>query len=120
MANPSNQEPQTIRTPVAVYADFCLIPIGTGDTSVSKHVADVQRLLKKSGLNYHMHSAGTTVEGSWEDVTRVIGQAHSMLHAQGISRVHTDIRIGSRTDKQQTMQDKVASVEERLARDEEK
>jgi len=35
--------------------------IGTGDTSVSKHVADVQRLLKKSGLNYHMHSAGTTV-----------------------------------------------------------
>lgn len=35
-------------------------------------------------------------EGTWDEVTKVIGQAHSMLHEQGIVRVHTDIRIGSR------------------------
>lgn len=29
--------------------------------SVSKQIADVQRLMKCSGLNYTMHSAGTTV-----------------------------------------------------------
>ena len=41
--------------------DFCLIPLGTPTASVSKEVAEVQRLLKKSGLEYSMHSAGTTV-----------------------------------------------------------
>ena len=43
-----------------------------------------------------MHSAGTTVEGSWEEVMRVIGQAHVLLHEQGILRIQTDIRVGSR------------------------
>lgn len=41
--------------------DFCLIPLGTPTASVSKEVAEVQRLLKRSGLEYSMHSAGTTV-----------------------------------------------------------
>ena len=36
------------------------------------------------------------VEGSWEDVMRVIGQAHCMLHEKGIVRIQTDIRVGSR------------------------
>lgn len=50
-----------IPTPPHCTADFCLIPLGTPSASVSKEVAEVQRLLKKSGLNYSMHSAGTTV-----------------------------------------------------------
>ena len=48
-------------TPPKCTADFCLIPIGTPTASVSAQIADVQRLLKKSGLKYSMHSAGTTV-----------------------------------------------------------
>lgn len=48
-------------TPPACIADFCIIPLGTPTASVSKEVAEVQRLLKKSGLEYSMHSAGTTV-----------------------------------------------------------
>jgi uncharacterized protein YqgV (UPF0045/DUF77 family) len=45
---------------------------------------------------------------------KVIGQAHSMLHARGVVRVQTDIRAGSRTDKAQSMEDKVAAVERLL------
>ncbi|KIW15678.1 hypothetical protein PV08_05728 [Exophiala spinifera] len=104
-----------VATPAKCTADFCLIPIGTPTASVSAQIADVQRLMKKSGLKYSMHSAGTTVEGSWEDVTRLIGQAHTILHDKGIVRIQTDIRIGSRTDKAQTMEDKVAAVEKLLA-----
>lgn len=73
----------TIGTPVRAIADFCLLPvgdslrysevflygmntnscsqIGTSSPSVSKQITDVQRLMKTSGLNYTMHSAGTTV-----------------------------------------------------------
>ncbi|KAF2032149.1 cell wall biogenesis protein-like protein Ecm15 [Setomelanomma holmii] len=104
-------------TPPACIADFCLIPLGTPTASVSKEVAQVQRLLKQSGLEYSMHSAGTTVEGSWDDVMRVIGQCHAMLHQNGVVRIQSDIRVGSRTDKKQTHQDKVAAVEKLLKED---
>lgn len=47
----------------------------------------------------------------------VIGQAHTLLHDKGIARCHTDIRVGSRTDKLQNFSDKVAKVESLLAGD---
>ncbi|KAI2613159.1 YkoF-like protein [Hypoxylon fragiforme] len=102
-------------TPARCYADFCLIPVGTGNVSVAEEVAAVQKLLQVSGLTYTMHSAGTTVEGSWDDVMRVIGQAHSLVHAKGVLRVQSSMRVGTRTDKAQTAQDKVKRVEDILA-----
>jgi uncharacterized protein (TIGR00106 family) len=51
----------SLATPPSCIADFCLIPLGTPTASVSKEVAEVQRVLKRSGLTYSMHSAGTTV-----------------------------------------------------------
>ncbi|KIV90599.1 hypothetical protein PV10_07884 [Exophiala mesophila] len=107
----------SLKTPPKATADFCLIPLGTPTASVSAQIAEVQRLMKKSGLKYTMHSAGTTVEGSWDEVTRVIGQAHQLLHDQGVVRIQSDIRIGSRTDKIQSAEDKVKAVERLLAND---
>lgn len=46
---------------------------------------------------------------------RVIGQCHSLVHANGIVRIQSDIRIGSRTDKKQGFEDKVKAVEKLLA-----
>jgi hypothetical protein len=54
-----------ISTPPACIADFCLIPIGTPTASVSREVSEVLRILKKSGLKYSMHSAGTIVGTLW-------------------------------------------------------
>ncbi|KAI1640906.1 YkoF-like protein [Biscogniauxia mediterranea] len=98
-----------VATPERCYADFCLIPVGTGSTSVAEEVAEVQRLLRASGLTYTMHSAGTTVEGSWDQVMKVIGQAHSLVHSRGVVRVQT-------TDKNQTAKDKVKRVEDLLGK----
>ena len=47
----------------------------------------------------------------------VIGQCHSMLHANGVVRIQSDIRVGSRTDKKQSFDDKVAAVEKLLEAD---
>ncbi|KAF8853056.1 cell wall biogenesis protein-like protein Ecm15 [Acephala macrosclerotiorum] len=104
-------------TPPACVADFCLIPIGTPTASVSNEVAAVQRLMKASGLSYSMHSAGTTVEGSWDEVMRLIGQAHTLVHQNGVLRVQTDIRAGTRIDKKQHFSEKVSKVESILAAD---
>jgi len=91
--------------------------MGTSNASVSKEIAEVQRLLKRSGVRYTMHSAGTTLEGSWTQVMEVIGQCHSLLHDSGVVRVQSSIRAGSRTDKSQTAADKVRTVEDLLAQD---
>lgn len=115
----AESDPTKLPTPSACLADFCLIPIGTPSASVSSEVAAVQRLLKKSKVEYTMHSAGTTLEGSWDEVMRVIGQAHCLLHANGVVRIQSDIRVGSRTDKKQSPADKVAKVQQLLAQDEE-
>jgi uncharacterized protein (TIGR00106 family) len=56
-------------------------------------------------------------EGSWDDVMRVIGQCHSMLHERGVARIQSDIRVGTRTDKKQHFEDKVRKVESLLAGD---
>ena len=48
---------------------------------------------------------------------RVIGQAHALLHNNGVVRIQSDIRVGTRTDKKQSFEDKVAAVEKLLAAD---
>ncbi|KAL9051242.1 MAG: hypothetical protein Q9162_006131 [Coniocarpon cinnabarinum] len=103
-----------LQTPSHCIADFCLVPIGTGSASVSAEIAEVQRILKRSGLHYEMSSAGTVVEGTWDDVMKIIGQAHSYLHGSGVVRIQTDIRVGSRIDKKQTPQDKINAVNAHL------
>ncbi|KAK0736974.1 hypothetical protein B0T21DRAFT_287604 [Apiosordaria backusii] len=106
---------KSLPTPTSCYADFCLIPIGTPTPSVAKEVASVQALIKDSGIKHTMHSAGTTLEGSWDEVFKLIGQAHSLVHQSGILRVQTSLRVGSRTDKKQTAEEKVKRVEDILA-----
>ena len=53
-------------------------------------------MLKASGLKYTMHSAGTTVEGSWDEVMKVVGQAHAVVHQGGVKRVQSSMRVGTR------------------------
>lgn len=48
---------------------------------------------------------------------RLIGQAHTLVHQNGVLRVQTDIRAGTRTDKKQHFHEKVTKVESILAGD---
>ncbi|ODV86003.1 hypothetical protein CANARDRAFT_28058 [[Candida] arabinofermentans NRRL YB-2248] len=97
-------------------ADICLIPIGTPTPSVSDYVVAVEKLARESNLKSTLHSAGTTIEGEWTEVMELIGKMHERVHEMGIFRVQSDIRVGTRTDKSQTAQDKIDVVEEKLKR----
>ena len=63
---------------------------------MSAQIADVQRLIRKSGIEHTMHSAGTTLDGSWDEVMGLIGRCHVMLHEKGVVRIQTDVRVGTR------------------------
>jgi uncharacterized protein (TIGR00106 family) len=98
---------------VKTIADVCIIPIGVG-TSVSREVTVCERILRESGLKTHLHAYGTNVEGEWDEVFTAIRRCHETLHEMGVVRISTSIRVGTRTDKPQTLEDKVRSVEEKL------
>lgn len=94
-------------------ADVCIIPLGVG-ASVSREVTECERILRESGLKTRLHAYGTNIEGEWDDVMAAIKRCHEALHAMGVVRISTNIRIGTRTDKPQTMEDKICKVEQLL------
>jgi uncharacterized protein (TIGR00106 family) len=61
-----------------------------------------------------LHAFGTNVEGEWDQVMAAIRQCHEMLHTMDVPRIHTTIRLGTRVDRGQTLDDKVRSVERQM------
>lgn len=43
---------------------------------------------------------GRPVEGPWNEVMQAIHDCHAAVHAMGAPRIATDIRIGTRVDRQ--------------------
>jgi len=99
---------------VKVVLDFCVVPIGVG-TSVSEHVVACQRVLEEAGLTHRMHAYGTNVEGEWDDVMAAVKRCHQVLHQRGVPRISTTLRVGTRQDKDQDIDSKIRSVEDKLA-----
>lgn len=99
-----------------VIADLCVVPMGVG-VSVSKYVAICEQVLSDANLNPHLHAYGTNIEGEWEDVFAAIKQCHEEIHRLGAPRISTTLKFGTRIDRDQTMQDKVSSVEAKLSAD---
>ena len=115
-----------------VIADLCVVPVGVG-VSVSAHVAACQRVLKEAGLTVQLHAYGTNIEGEWDSVFAAstgnrdllgilfvitipcVKRCHEVVHEMGAPRISTSLKIGTRTDRAQTMADKVSSVVRKLA-----
>jgi uncharacterized protein (TIGR00106 family) len=96
-----------------VIVDLCVIPLGVG-VSVSEYVAACERVLQAAGLKTHLHAYGTDIEGEWDAVFAAVKRCHEVVHALGAPRVSSTLRVGTRIDRAQTMEDKVRSVEEKL------
>ena len=96
-----------------VMVDVSVVPIGVG-VSLSPYVAACERVLREAGLTTRLHAYGTNVEGEWDAVFAAIRRCHEVVHEMGAPRISTVIKLGTRTDKPQTLDDKVRSVESKL------
>lgn len=96
-----------------VIVDLCVVPLGVG-VSVSEYIAECERVIKSAGLSHTLHAYGTNIEGDWDDVFAAVKACHEAVHTMGAPRITTTLKVGTRTDRAQTMQDKVASVETKL------
>jgi|SRR5690625_1753912 len=98
--------------PVAI--ELCVVPVGTG-VSLSGYIAACARVLEESGLRHEMHAYGTNIEGDWDEVFAAVRQCHEAVHALGAPRIFTTLKIGTQAEGRPSLQDKVASVQRKLA-----
>jgi uncharacterized protein (TIGR00106 family) len=96
-------------------ADLTVIGIGSSDPSAGEYIAAIQRrLAAQDKVGYEMHAMATSLEGSVEDIFEVVAELHRVPFEMGLPRVYSVLKLDERHDKEQTLEDKVRSVEERL------
>ena len=101
-------------------ADITVLALGRPDASAGAYVAEIQRrLARQDRVRFRMHAMGTSLEGTTEDILAVAAELHAVPFEQGVPRVYTVLKLDERRDRPgQTLEDKVRSVERRLAADE--
>ncbi len=97
-----------------VIMDLCVVPMGVG-VSVSEYIAACHEILKHKGLKTQLHAYGTNIEGEWDEVMEAVKECHEKVHGMGAPRITTTIKMGTRVDRQQTMDEKVSSVLDKLS-----
>ncbi|PIE24162.1 MAG: hypothetical protein CSA62_04990 [Planctomycetota bacterium] len=96
-----------------VIIDLCVVPIGVG-SSVSKYIAACEQVFDEAQLSHQLHGYGTNVEGEWDRVMAAVKRCHEIVHEMGAPRISTTMRVGTRTDREQSIDDKIRSVETKL------
>ncbi|MEX1324012.1 MAG: MTH1187 family thiamine-binding protein [Synechococcaceae cyanobacterium] len=87
-----------------------MVPIGVG-VHLAPYIAACETVLTDAGLKIQLHPNGTAIEGEWGPVFAAIEACHQAVHAMDCPRVYTTVKINTRTDKDQCLEDKVASVQ---------
>jgi uncharacterized protein (TIGR00106 family) len=100
-------------------ADLTVLSLGRPEVSASEYIAEIQRrLAAQDKVRYRMHAMGTSLEGSTADILELVGQLHAAPFEKGVPRVYTVLKLDERRDKpEQTLDDKVRSVERLLDAD---
>ncbi len=98
--------------------EVTIVPLGTGTPSVSRYVAEVHKVLEQAPepVKYQMTPMSTIIEGDLDDLLAIIRRMHEVPFEKGAQRVSTSIRIDDRRDIEASMEQKMKSVAEKLAK----
>jgi len=96
--------------------EISVVPLGTESTSLSRHLAELPRVLAGSGLRYQTHPMGTVVEGAVPELLVLVAKLHEAGFVGGAKRVSTHLVLDDRRDVSRPMEEKVRSLE-RAARE---
>ena len=92
-----------------VSVDLCVVPLGVG-VSLAPYIAACQQVIEEAGLVHELGPNGTAVEGEWAEVFACLERCHEVVHRMGAPRIHTNVKVNTRIDRQQSFREKVASV----------
>jgi uncharacterized protein (TIGR00106 family) len=97
-------------------ADLTVIGLGRAEVSASRYIAEIQRrLAAQDRVRYRLHAMGTSLEGTTVDILAVVAELHAVPFELGLPRVYTVLKLDERRDREQSLEDKMASVERLLA-----
>jgi len=100
-----------------VHAEISVYPVGTDSTSLGFYIAKAIESIDINGISYQVTPMGTILEsGSVEKIFEATRAAIETIHRLGVKRVEVILKIDSRTDKTQSMQQKVQSVDRYLSK----
>lgn len=93
-----------------------MLPIGREGASLGDILVEVRRRLEaQDRVRFEMHAMGTSLEGEAADIFALAADLHQVPFSTGVPRVYTILKVDQRSDREQSLADKVESVERRLA-----
>ena len=90
-----------------------IAPVGVGE-ELSKHVAEVVKIIRESGLPNKTYSMFTEIEGDWDAVMEVVKRATFVLAEKGI-RTEVVLKADIRPGFSNTLEGKIDRLNEALA-----
>lgn len=98
-----------------ITAELEVVALGTGDTGMSKHIADAVKAIEKCGVKYQLTPMGTVLEAaSMDDIFKAVKATHEALVKSGVKRVVTHLTIDDRRDNPKNMAGKIEAVRRKL------
>lgn len=99
----------------SVVAEVTVVPLGTGTTSLSSYVAEVEKVLAKyNNIKTMLTPMATVLEGDLDEILKAVREMHEVPFAKGAKRVSTRVSIDDRRDKNLSMAGKVKAVKSKL------
>ena len=98
-----------------ITAELEIFALGTGDTGMSKHIAEAVKAIDKLGIKYQLTPMGTVMEvATIDDAFRAVKATHEVLVKNGVKRVVTHLTIDDRRDNPKGMAEKMDAVKRKL------
>ena len=96
-----------------IIAELAIFPTSEG-ASVSRFVKEAVRVIEASGLHAETGGMSTTLEApDLETLFKVIEEAHQAILKLGAKRIHIDLRVDHRLDKEATIASKKRALSEK-------
>lgn len=96
-----------------IIAELSIFPTSEG-VSVSKYVKKAIKIIEDSGLYHETGGMSTTIESpDLPTLFMVVEKAHRAIMDMGARRIHIDLRVDHRMDKEATIESKLKAIGKR-------
>ncbi len=99
---------------MSVLLNFAIFPTDKGGKGISEYVSKVLKMIDESGVSYKLNPMGTTIEtDTMAEALEIVQKSYDILEPYA-DRIYSAITIDIRKDRKNGMQQKIASIEEKV------
>jgi len=96
-----------------IISELSIFPTSEG-VSVSEYVKEAVKVIDASGLYHETGAMATTIESpDLMTLFKVIDEAHKTMVNMGAKRIHIDLRVDHRLDREASIESKLKAIGKR-------